>query len=47
MKKSSIEEIMAAQNQPFKCASFSGGGAKGAIYSGAHEALSKGGILRP
>jgi NTE family protein len=46
MKNSSIEEIMAAQNQPFKCASFSGGGAKGAIYSGAHEALSKGGILK-
>lgn len=34
MKNSSIEEIMAAQNQPFKCASFSGGGAKGTIYSG-------------
>jgi len=46
MKTSSIEEIIAAQNQPFKCASFSGGGAKGAIYSGAHEALSKGGILK-
>ena len=46
MKSSSIEEIIAAQNQPFKCASFSGGGAKGAIYSGAHEALSKGGILK-
>ena len=46
MKDSSIEEIVAAQNQPFKCASFSGGGAKGAIYSGAHEALSKGGILK-
>ena len=46
MKSSSIEEIIAAQNQPFKCASFSGGGAKGAIYSGAHEALSKGGVLK-
>ena len=46
MKSISIEEIIAAQNQPFKCASFSGGGAKGAIYSGAHEALSKGGILK-
>jgi len=46
MKSSSIEEIIADQNQPFKCASFSGGGAKGAIYSGAHEALSKGGILK-
>ena len=32
MASSSIEEIIAAQNQPFKCASFSGGGAKGAIY---------------
>ena len=46
MKTSSIEEVIAAQNQPFKCASFSGGGAKGAIYSGAHEALAKGGILK-
>ena len=46
MKSGSIEEILAAQDQPFKCASFSGGGAKGAIYSGAHEALYKSGVLR-
>ncbi len=46
MDKKSIEEIIAAQNQPFKCASFSGGGAKGAVYSGAHEALSKTGVIK-
>lgn len=46
MTKTSIEEIKSAQDQPFTCASFSGGGAKGAIYSGAHEALNKAGILK-
>lgn len=46
MKKNSIEEVVTAQNQPFTCASFSGGGAKDAIYSGAHEALNKAGILK-
>lgn len=45
MDKASIEELIKAQNQPFKCASFSGGGAKGAIYSGAHEAMTKSGII--
>jgi NTE family protein len=46
MNKTSIEEITNAQKQPFTCASFSGGGAKGTIYSGTHEALSKTGIIK-
>jgi NTE family protein len=36
---------LAAQSAPYKYAVFSGGGAKGVIYSGAHEALSDAGIL--
>ena len=43
--QSSIEELIEAQNQPFKCAVFSGGGAKGNIYSGVHESLSDSGVL--
>jgi len=40
-----LRKLQKAQNEPFKCAAFSGGGAKGAIYSGAHEALVNSGIL--
>lgn len=39
------EEIQAAANEPFKFAVFSGGGAKGAIYSGVQEAMAKSGVL--
>ncbi len=40
-----LDELVAAQNKSFKCAAFSGGGAKGAIYSGAHEAMASSGVL--
>ena len=48
MKKRNImnlEELRAAADEPFKCAVFSGGGAKGAIYSGVHEAMVQSGVL--
>lgn len=44
-KNETLEELIAAQNQPFKCAAFSGGGAKGNIYSGVHEAMVDSGVL--
>lgn len=44
-KNQLLEELIAAQNQPFKCAAFSGGGAKGNIYSGVHEAMADSGVL--
>ena len=44
-KNETLEELIAAQNQPFKCAAFSGGGAKGKIYSGVHEAMVDSGVL--
>ncbi len=40
-----LEELKRAQNEPFKYAAFSGGGAKGAIYSGVHEELERSGVL--
>lgn len=44
-KNKTLEELIEAQNQPFKCAAFSGGGAKGNIYSGVHEAMADSGVL--
>lgn len=44
-KNQSLEKLIAARNQPFKYAVFSGGGAKGNIYSGVHEAMVNSGIL--
>lgn len=41
----SLEELIDAQNQPFKYAAFSGGGAKGNIYSGVHESMVNSGVL--
>ena len=41
----SLEELIVAQNQPFKYAAFSGGGAKGNIYSGVHETMANSGVL--
>lgn len=41
----SLEDLKKNQETPIKYVAFSGGGAKGAIYSGVHEALKKGGIL--
>lgn len=46
MKDQAVDKIIETQKQPFRCAVFSGGGAKGAIYSGAHEVLSKNGIIK-
>lgn len=40
-----LREIQDAANEPFKFAVFSGGGAKGAIYSGVQEAMAKSGVL--
>ena len=40
-----LQELRRLQEEPFKCAAFSGGGAKGTIYSGAHEALVDSGVL--
>ncbi len=44
-KQSYLEELATAQDEPFKFAAFSGGGAKGAIYSGVHEELERSGVL--
>ena len=44
-KYSYLSELKRAQNEPFKYAAFSGGGAKGAIYSGVHEELERSGVL--
>ena len=43
--KIDLQELQRLQEEPFKCAAFSGGGAKGAIYSGTHEALVDSGVL--
>lgn len=43
--ESRLKKLTAAQNEPFKYAAFSGGGAKGAIYSGVHEELERSGVL--
>jgi len=43
--ESRLKKLTAAQNEPFKYAAFSGGGAKGAIYSGVHEELDRSGVL--
>lgn len=40
-----LEDIKKAQETPIEYIAFSGGGAKGAIYSGAYEAAKKAGIL--
>ncbi|QQV75155.1 hypothetical protein H6P87_00701 [Rickettsia tillamookensis] len=40
-----LQELEQAQKAPIKYIAFSGGGAKGAIYSGAYEAAKKAGIL--
>ena len=42
--ESRLKKLTAAQNEPFKYAAFSGGGAKGAIYSGVHEELERSGV---
>ena len=44
-RDSYLDELDAAQKEPFKYAVFSGGGAKGAIYSGVHEELNRSNIL--
>lgn len=44
-KEIDLQELQRLQEEPFKCAAFSGGGAKGTIYSGAHEALVDSGVL--
>ncbi|RTK93347.1 MAG: hypothetical protein EKK61_01375 [Rickettsiales bacterium] len=43
--KINLDEMSNAQSEPFKYAVFSGGGAKGAIYSGVHEELVNSGVL--
>ena len=43
--ESRLKKLIDAQNEPFKYAAFSGGGAKGAIYSGVHEELDRSGVL--
>jgi len=43
--ESRLKKLAAAQSEPFKYAAFSGGGAKGAIYSGVHEELERSGVL--
>lgn len=40
-----MDELREAQKEPFKYIAFSGGGAKGAIYSGVHETLKDSGVL--
>lgn len=40
-----LDKLKALLNEPFECASFSGGGAKGAIYSGVHRVLEGSGVL--
>ncbi|MCZ6902651.1 MAG: patatin-like phospholipase family protein [Rickettsia endosymbiont of Ixodes persulcatus] len=40
-----LQELEQAQESPVEYIAFSGGGAKGAIYSGAYEAAKKAGIL--
>ncbi len=40
-----INQLVAAQDNPFKYAVFSGGGAKGAIYSGVYEEMVNSGVL--
>ena len=40
-----VAAMKAAMEEPIKYATFSGGGAKGAIYSGVHEALYDSGVL--
>lgn len=45
MSKTTLEELTQAQSQPFEYAVFSGGGAKGAIYSGVAEELARSGVL--
>lgn len=42
----SINEILESQNQPIEYIAFSGGGAKGAGYSGVNKALIDSGIIR-
>ncbi|XVN41737.1 MAG: patatin-like phospholipase family protein [Rickettsia endosymbiont of Argas persicus] len=41
----SIEDLKKAQKTPIEYIAFSGGGSKGAIYSGAYEAVKKAGII--
>jgi len=45
-KKTNIEELIKAQQEPFKHVAFSGGGAKGAIYSGVYKALVDSGVSK-
>ncbi len=40
-----MDQLREAQKEPFKYIAFSGGGAKGAIYSGVHETLKDSGVL--
>lgn len=40
-----LEALREAQEKPFKYAVFAGGGAKGIMYSGAHEAISRAKII--
>ena len=44
-KASFLGELTAAQKEPFKHIAFSGGGAKGTVYSGVHEELVRTGVL--
>jgi NTE family protein len=44
-EESYLQQLEKLQNEPFKFAVFSGGGAKGAIYSGVHAELKRSGIL--
>jgi NTE family protein len=45
MKNIEIEHLIQSQNQPVEYAVFSGGGAKGVMYSGVHQALSESKVL--
>ena len=45
MNKDLMVQMGAAQKEAFKYIAFSGGGAKGAIYSGVHETLIQSGVL--
>ena len=40
-----LKQLETAQQESFKYIAFSGGGAKGNIYSGVHETLKKSGVL--